>query len=76
MALDGMHEVRKAGAPGMGPSTKRRGGLEGLGKGAQTLEENKSKTTLPKACQVTQSNPPACHPKDLQRKLLCFELGA
>ena len=43
MALDGMHEVRKAGAPGMGPSTKRRGGLEGLGKGAQTLEENKSK---------------------------------
>jgi hypothetical protein len=26
--------------------------------------------------QVTQSNPPACHPKELQRKLLCFESGA
>ena len=62
--------------PRNGTFQKTQGRLGGAwAKGAQTLEENNSKTTLPKACQVTQSNPPACHPKDLQRKLLCFESG-
>ena len=34
MALDGMHEMRKAGAPGMGPYPEQQGGLEQLGQRA------------------------------------------
>jgi len=68
MALDGTHEVRKVGAPAMRPCTQNAWeawrGLDDENKSVQNFVKRKG--------QATQNNPAACHPKDLQRKLVCF----
>ena len=92
MALDGLHEMRKAGAPGMRPCPEHQGGLQRLGQKVHKGYEGKQfrfknvanvrgkeisfKNFAKSNGQVTQSNPPACRPKELQRTLLCFGSGA
>ena len=85
MALDGLHKVRKTGAPGMGPypkrtKCKRRVLEQDRNETAQTLEEFetllKNAKNNGQVSQVTQINPLACHPKELQRKHPCFASGA
>ena len=77
MALDRLHKVWKAGAPGMGPYPKHKEAFwsrtgqrphKRRRKGKHFNFENFTKNNG----QVTQNNPPACHPKELQRKLPCF----
>ena len=84
MALDRLHKVRKAAAPGMGPCPKRpkRTGRvleQDSAETAQMLEERKQINITHMAKnngRVTQNNPPACHPKELQRTHPCFASGA
>ena len=87
MALDGLHKVRKTGAPAVGPRklpAQRTGRVveEDWTETAQKLRVGEKKQVnrythcQNKNGQVTQNSPPACHPKELQRRLLGRVSGA